>query len=260
MLKYDSPIMQTIGEFTDFMVLNLLFALCCIPVFTIGAAYSARFYVGMKLVSNTDEGIVKPFFKSFVSNLKQTIPINIVAVLLIVFFGLDFHYIYVLQMSTSFYYIIGAIFVIILMILWFAFALISRYVMGTKAVLKSAMLLTISHLIRVFIAVAMALVPFILSYWFFTWFWLIWLILETVMLMPNCRFLVKTFDKIEIAQGLKPDPDKEKDDETDSIETQDDTEKVLNNNNNQNMNKSKNKSTNKTKNINKEKNKEKNKE
>ena len=87
--------------------------------------------------------------------------------------------------------------------------------METRAVLKSAFLLTISHLLRVLFAVAMSLAPFVLSYWFFTWAWLIWLILETVMLIPNCRFLVKTFDKIEIAQGLKPDPDKETDEESD---------------------------------------------
>ena len=168
MFKYDSPLMQAMGEFTDFMVLNILFVICCIPIFTIGAAYSARFYIGMKLVTNTDEGIIKPFFKSFVSNLKQTLPINIVAVLLIVFFAFDFHFIYVLQMSTTFYYVIGAILVLILMTLWFTFALIARYEMETRAVLKSAFLLTISHLLRVLFAVAMSLAPFVLSYWFFT--------------------------------------------------------------------------------------------
>ena len=38
---YDNKFMQLLSKATDMIILNLLFLLCCIPIFTIGAAQAA---------------------------------------------------------------------------------------------------------------------------------------------------------------------------------------------------------------------------
>ena len=49
-LGYDSKVMQVLSKLGDLILLNILFLICCVPVFTIGAAQAAmhRAVVAMK--------------------------------------------------------------------------------------------------------------------------------------------------------------------------------------------------------------------
>ena len=40
----DSPFMQFLNRVGDLMILNIIIVLCCIPVITIGPAYTAMHY------------------------------------------------------------------------------------------------------------------------------------------------------------------------------------------------------------------------
>ena len=71
MFKIDSPLMNFLNRMADIMILNALFILCCLPVFTIGASLSAAYYICYKMIRNEDSYIVKGFFKSFKENFKQ---------------------------------------------------------------------------------------------------------------------------------------------------------------------------------------------
>lgn len=64
--SYDSKFSQTMMFVADLCLLNLCFILCCIPIFTIGAAQAAL-YAGIRTLQdpNTDESPVKAFFKAF---------------------------------------------------------------------------------------------------------------------------------------------------------------------------------------------------
>lgn len=52
---YDSKLMRTLSKFSDMLFLNALFLICCIPVFTIGAAQSAL-YSGMRALQDNYDG------------------------------------------------------------------------------------------------------------------------------------------------------------------------------------------------------------
>ena len=70
-LKPDSPVMNFISTIVDIIILNLLFVICSIPIVTFGAAYSAKYYVAMKIMRGEDTGTIIPFFKAFARNFKQ---------------------------------------------------------------------------------------------------------------------------------------------------------------------------------------------
>ena len=63
--------MRFLGEIFDLIVLNLLTVLCCLPVLTAGAAMTAMYYVLFHKVNRQDEGVVRPFLKSFKENFRQ---------------------------------------------------------------------------------------------------------------------------------------------------------------------------------------------
>lgn len=69
--NYDNPVWRFIGKLGDLVLLNLLWLVCCIPVFTAGAATTAVYYVTLKLVRDEDDSTIKSFFRSFIQNFKQ---------------------------------------------------------------------------------------------------------------------------------------------------------------------------------------------
>ena len=52
MFKLDSPLMNFLSKIADIMILNVLFLIFSIPFFTIGAAFSAAYYMGFKMVKD----------------------------------------------------------------------------------------------------------------------------------------------------------------------------------------------------------------
>ncbi len=67
----DSPLFSFLNKVADLILLNLLVMVCCIPVFTVGAAFTALNYVCLKMVRNEEGYITRSFFKSFKQNFKQ---------------------------------------------------------------------------------------------------------------------------------------------------------------------------------------------
>ena len=50
----DNPIMRGMGRLADFIILNLLWVVCSIPIITIGASTTALYTVMLKLVKNEE--------------------------------------------------------------------------------------------------------------------------------------------------------------------------------------------------------------
>ncbi len=68
LFNYDSKLMQTLGFIADLFVCNLLFLIFCLPVVTIGAAFSGLHY-SMRTLADTqdDRSAIKQFFIGFKS-------------------------------------------------------------------------------------------------------------------------------------------------------------------------------------------------
>lgn len=62
----DSRFMQILNVVSDFVILNVIYLLCCLPVFTIGAA-QAGFYTAMRTITDPedDSSCLKAFFRGF---------------------------------------------------------------------------------------------------------------------------------------------------------------------------------------------------
>ncbi len=71
LFNYDNPVWRFIGKLGDLILLNILWLICCIPVFTAGAATTAVYYVTLKLVRDEDDSTIKSFLRSFIQNFKQ---------------------------------------------------------------------------------------------------------------------------------------------------------------------------------------------
>lgn len=144
----DGKFMSVLNKVADLMILNVIWIICCIPVFTIGAATSALYYVTLKMVKNEDAYIVKSFFKSFKQNFKQGTLIWLIMLAIGILLSVDLYI--TLQMQSTITKIlvpcIGAIMLIYLFILLYIFPLLARFDNTIFHLLKNSLLMGIRHL------------------------------------------------------------------------------------------------------------------
>ena len=84
----ESKFMQGLGTLADYVFLNLIFLVLCIPVFTIGAAKTAMYRVMFDLAE--DKGnTYKRFFKSFAAEFKAITPLSLLKTAIIALLGYE---------------------------------------------------------------------------------------------------------------------------------------------------------------------------
>lgn len=144
----DNPVMRGLGRIADFIILNLLWMLCSIPIFTIGASTTALYTVMMKIVKNEEGYIAKGFFEAFKENFKQSTIMWLIIMALSVLMLLDIRVSSV--MNSEILQMLRIPFIIILVFLVafsiYAFALQARFINTVKNTMKNALILTFAKL------------------------------------------------------------------------------------------------------------------
>jgi len=161
----DNFVIQFITKIVYSVYLNILWFICCIPVFTVGASTTALFYVTLKMVKNEEGNITKAFFRSFRENFKQGTGIWLILLGIGVILGIDGYVFYHMRFENAFWTIGTALFIVALiayaMILMYIFPLLSRFDNSVKAMFKNALIIGIRFL---FCTVLMFIIYFVMAY------------------------------------------------------------------------------------------------
>lgn len=67
----DGTVSSWLTKFTNLVILNVLWILCCLPIITAGAATTALYSVMLKIVRNSEGYIIRDYFRAFKENFKQ---------------------------------------------------------------------------------------------------------------------------------------------------------------------------------------------
>lgn len=124
LLNPDNPVMQFITKIVNTVYLNILWFICSLPVFTIGASTTALYYVTLKMVKNEEGNITKAFFHSFRENFKQGTLIWMILLGLGIILGIDGYVLYHLRFENAFWTVCTAVFVVALV----AYAIVLMYI------------------------------------------------------------------------------------------------------------------------------------
>lgn len=68
LFDYNNPVWRFMGKIADFFMLTMVWAVCSIPIVTIGASTSALYYVVLKMVKNHEQYIIRSFFRYMKEN------------------------------------------------------------------------------------------------------------------------------------------------------------------------------------------------
>lgn len=68
---FDNKLFMGMAKLVDCMIVSVLWLICCIPLFTIGASTTALYYTVHKSIHRSRGYVYQSFFRSFRSNFKQ---------------------------------------------------------------------------------------------------------------------------------------------------------------------------------------------
>lgn len=159
----DSKFMQVMSRICDLMVLNFLFLLSSLPVFTIGAAVTALYTCCFQI--EKEQGIVKQYFAAFRENFRQS---TVLWLILLLCGGsslfnalLFFSFSGVLRYAAIPF---GILFVLSVLIGSCVFPLQSRFSNNIRSTFQNAFVLSIGYLPRFAAVSLLQLFPFLLLF------------------------------------------------------------------------------------------------
>lgn len=158
LFNLENPVWRFIGNLADFFLLSVFVYLCCIPVVTAGSAFTALYYVTLKMASGQEGYTAPSFWRSFRLNFKQATVIWLVFLAAGMVLFADFYY-----SLTSGSFFAGALFftfaivgLLYVLCLFFMFPLLARCDNTVSALLKMCFAMCIRNFLPILAAVAVA--------------------------------------------------------------------------------------------------------
>ncbi len=175
--SYDSKFSQWMLRFCYCCWLNLLWAICSIPIVTIGAATTGLYYVMLKLARGEEGNVTKMFFRSFRENFKQATVLWLILLAVGLFLGADGYILYHLRLISAgpaavFWTILLAVViaaaVFYTIILIYVFPLVASVENTNLAMLKNSFFIGAHYLFCTILVFAIHFAVFFVTVRFFT--------------------------------------------------------------------------------------------
>ncbi len=147
----DSAFMRLITKIVLSVYLNILWFICSIPIFTIGASTTALFYSCQKIVRDEEGHITQTFFRAFKENFKQGTIIGLIMLVLGALLGADGYILIHKVFTNTFWTMLTAIFIVAtiayLVILMYIFQLNARFENTVKAMFLNSLIVGMRFLL-----------------------------------------------------------------------------------------------------------------
>lgn len=158
----DSKLMKALSKLFDIGYLSIVFILFCVPVVTIGAAFTALYYTTVKVIRRERGYVFQEFWHSFKTNLAQATKLWLVELVVMILLA------YNITVVTGFVSgIYLAMAVLLIAVYCYAFPILSRFMLKNMDIIKMSIVLMIRHIyftipfVIIFVVSAVAVVVLI---------------------------------------------------------------------------------------------------
>lgn len=144
----DSPLMRFMTKVADLIILNILFLVTCLPVFTIGAALTGLYAVTLKMVRDQEGSITKSYFHAFRQNFRQATLLWLAVLALAVIFLLDIRVLNAVatDWAMGLKFAVEAVGVLALAVVQYLFPLVAKFEATLGTHVRNACLLALAYL------------------------------------------------------------------------------------------------------------------
>jgi uncharacterized membrane protein YesL len=203
MFHPDSPLFSLGEQVFNIMAVSILWAICCIPIVTIGPATCALYYVTVKQVRKNTGSLLSNFFGSFRDSLRIGIPLTCIALIyasvMVAAIWAESSLPEMGSLGTYLSFAAKALLLPLLFVLPYLAPVVSRFSIGIGAVLKLSMVMALRFLWQT-IASLLLIAGFAVLLWFIPYL---------VFAVPGmCALVCSFFIEPALRNYMpKPDPD-----------------------------------------------------
>ena len=149
LFSMDSPLMRFLTKIADLMVLNILFCVTSIPLFTVGASWTALYSVTLKMVRDEEGSVSRSYFRSFRQNFRQATLLWLGVLVVLALLVLDIRVLNgmaggtapgLLRVGVEILALLG------IMVLQYLFPSLARFEASLADTLKNACMMALAHL------------------------------------------------------------------------------------------------------------------
>ncbi|MCR5590513.1 MAG: DUF624 domain-containing protein [Lachnospiraceae bacterium] len=199
--NFEGPVFTFLSRLADLFWLNLLFILCCLPIFTAGAASTALYYVTLKMAKDEEGYITRSYFKSFKENFVQATAIWAIVLVVFAIMFVDVRIVTAGNAAEIFNSSVvsnivivaaGVMCIVVLMTLTYLFPILAQFDNTVKNTIKNSFLISIRHLPYTILMMVITAIPIVLI-WFSPALLLLVLIMFSAMAYIKSKFYNKIF-------------------------------------------------------------------
>ena len=168
LFNLDNPFFTFLSKLVDAFLLSMLWLVCCIPLFTIGASTTAFYYTVNKVLRRGQGYLTQEFFHSFKQNFKQSTILWLIFAVLGLIFRWDA---FLMQENIAngmkfggLYPVFYAFLGMELMVIIYVFPYLARFENTTKQILKNGALLAIAHFPKTIVCFLIVVVSGLMIY------------------------------------------------------------------------------------------------
>ena len=167
LFSLDNPFMQMLSHVADFILQNLLFLLCSLPVVTMGASIAALHKVMQDVVFDADNRVCSRFFSAFKENFKQATAVWLGTLVVCAALAADailIHLYFRGALAGILYALLIVLAVVVIGTLNYLFPLMVRYSNTVKEHVCNAVILAVCKLPRTLLLCLLTLLPVLLLF------------------------------------------------------------------------------------------------
>lgn len=161
LFSMDGKFLNVFNRITDLVVLNLLWLLCCLPFFTIGASTSALYQVTLQMAEDRESYIARIFFHAFRENFRQATITWLICAFSILLLLADLYV--VSNFFSSFHYTFTVLFFILafllLCVMLYLFPVIAYFKNSLKKLFVNSFRLAFGNLLTTLQLFLLSLLP-----------------------------------------------------------------------------------------------------
>lgn len=166
LFRYEGPIVSAILKIGELFTLNILWILCCLPVFTAGAATTALCRITLNNTRKQGQGY-RDFFRIFRSEFRQSTILWLLFAVSGAAFIFDWYFLLKLSagpLRMALIVILGFVSFIYAAVITFAFPLQAQFENQVSVTLKNALLISMANPVGTIVMIAFNTIPLLLAY------------------------------------------------------------------------------------------------
>ena len=142
----DTPFYKNLSKLADIAIISVLWIVTSLPVITIGAATSSAYYVMTRRISDMESHLLKDYFIEFRRSFFKSTLIFLILLVLGLFNLYNIVFVALPEPIRNVVYVLQFVLALELLFMFIhAFALISRFDMSLKRLLKLSLILANKH-------------------------------------------------------------------------------------------------------------------